>query len=1045
MIPALTIVPKRDINGPGSRDYSSRDTIYVSPTGKDGYLGYTPDLPTKTLDSVKTITQQLKQGPSKDLKVEFLGGKYTARDFFFKDDKFTYFKHYENGDDNYSLTFKPYSNQYVEFDNSTSYTGFVSAGSLWKIKINESDIRKCNMFGFVNGIRSVPARFPKYGNLTNFTLVTYGGVQYIKVPDSTGFLKSIQSYLTAGNSYLKLGGFYTVGYTSFGQTNLISVTAQPPGATFEENMFYIRAANMSSNASLQFYANQSTIYQGEYKSYSEFNTNVLNYQLTGAPDYITNVLQISVEEYVQLLETDGIQNDVYFYDNSILTSDDLYYLTNTSLESTFTTYPPQYVWIEPPYKLNPIYYEPTNLDPYIVCSVKSENTIIFENNEYWFYYKPSSYDESVGIENSILTTYDTGARSQWFTSDNVAIYGSKTENGYNYNEGKSYYETPTVGFNIISPKNTNIFNLNFKHCLVPITLNNPTSSTSINPVSIPSYLNEYTGNLSITGCNMYYNFGSAVIGSNLKDTSFTKNLIYNSECNGLYIQCGRDLIIENNIVKTTHHIDSRINGEGGYGIGNIRVIGKYINNAHDSRTLTGVKICNNDFSYAGANLITGAMRSVSAFNNKIQYAGFGANDDMGAMYDGYSFHGGVDSIRNKYYNNFINYARASTNSSFLGNLLYLDGTTNGPQVYNNIFANGQTGIQHTSINSPYIYNNIIYNTRVSGIVNKSNSGNLPIDVKFTNNIFVPGSGYDNNISYAFYGWNGNSVNSRTISTQPYNCDYTYGSSSVISLVPISPWKGKIRYSAISGGGVYTISIEAPMVLFDGSNWIVGNYAPNSVGPSFIDGIYLTLSSTGTGSYENPWDIPNDRWVYVRGGNFYNNFTGITRSTTRRSNTASPALSSDNNLFWSLASPVANPEITNTFFKYSHFSGTSFKEISSIAAIPDPIKINDNSVPSVFGDVQILEKNSKLSDPLFTDPVNLDFTLLPGSPAYDIGFQDIDMSNLGVYNTSDDPYWTLSAANLIGQPVINGNKYWADYTTIPYPYNHLVEYNAPQVN
>ncbi len=728
MIPALTIVPKRDINGPGSRDYSSRDTIYVSPTGKDGYLGYTPELPTKTLDNVKEITQKLKTGPSKDLKVEFLGGKYTARDFFFKNDKFTYFKHYENGNNNYSLTFKPYSNQYVEFDNSTSYTGFVSAGSLWKIKINESDIRKCNMFGFVNGIRSVPARFPKYGNLSEYTKVTYGGQQYIKIPDSSGFLKCMQSYLTAGNNPNSLGGFYTLGFEYFGNTYLQTITANPPGSTFEENVFYIKPSVSNLSYSYQFFANQSSIYQPRYSPYEyySFNTDIRYYQLTAAPDFIINYLgYATVQDYVNDIETLGIVNDIYNYENTTPDGGTIYYFNNTPLQTTIDLNPPGTNWFTSIAEgnvilLDPYLYKPSNLDPYIVCTVKGENTIILENNEYWFYYKPSTFDVTVGIQNSILETYDAGNTSQWLNSGSTRTsnsptngafkYGLKTADGYSYTEGDNFEGANSVGFNFTSPQNIKLLNLNFKHCLVPITLNTPSSAYSTGAASIDNFISEFTGNISITGCNMYYNFGSALVARNLKNTSISKNLIYSAENNGLSLMCGRDIVIENNIVKNTQHVNTTFNGENGIGLGNIRVSGEYFNNTHDSRTLTGAKVSNNDLSYGGNNLCMGAMRSVSAFNNRIRYAGFGANNDMGAMYDGFSYVGGEET-RNKYYNNFVSYARAATNNSFLGNLVYLDGNTNGPYFYNNILAFGQTGIQHTSL---YFFPN--FNLRSSGVI-----------------------------------------------------------------------------------------------------------------------------------------------------------------------------------------------------------------------------------------------------------------------------------------------------------------------------------------
>ena len=42
-------------------------------------------------------------------------------------------------------------------------------------------------------------------------------------------------------------------------------------------------------------------------------------------------------------------------------------------------------------------------------------------------------------------------------------------------------------------------------------------------------------------------------------------------------------------------------------------------------------------------------------------------------------------------------------------------------------------------------------------------------------------------------------------------------------------------------------------------------------------------------------------------------------------------------------------------------------------------------------------NAVFSDPLFADPFNYDFTLAENSPAFDIGFEPIDISDIGPRN------------------------------------------------
>jgi hypothetical protein len=42
-----------------------------------------------------------------------------------------------------------------------------------------------------------------------------------------------------------------------------------------------------------------------------------------------------------------------------------------------------------------------------------------------------------------------------------------------------------------------------------------------------------------------------------------------------------------------------------------------------------------------------------------------------------------------------------------------------------------------------------------------------------------------------------------------------------------------------------------------------------------------------------------------------------------------------------------------------------------------------------------EKNSIVADPMFKDPANNDYTLLPESPAFKLGFKQIDLSTVGL--------------------------------------------------
>jgi hypothetical protein len=144
----------------------------------------------------------------------------------------------------------------------------------------------------------------------------------------------------------------------------------------------------------------------------------------------------------------------------------------------------------------------------------------------------------------------------------------------------------------------------------------------------------------------------------------------------------------------------------------------------------------------------------------------------------------------------------------------------------------------------------------------------------------------------------------------------------------------------------------------------------------------------------------------------------------------------------------HPESDSIFF---NIAGKTFENrffYSTLSSISSTYS-DDSSRPDIFASyIKPIDINSKLADPLFIDPENLDFSLDLNSPAYDVGFQDINTSNIGVYNTDADTDWVELANNLKPQPVIFGNTNWADFEAIPYPYNPNVEYytdNNPTLN
>jgi hypothetical protein len=956
MIPVsfISIVPKRDINGPDARRYDIRDTIYVSPSGKDVYLGASPDLPKKSLFSVKSELQKLKTGSAKNIEIIHKDGVYSADEYFFNNDTLVYFKHNEGGDDNYHVTFKAQNKNKAIFDNSVEYRGFVEDGGLWKVQIDGLNSRKCNMFGFINDVRSIPARWPKYGCLSQFNTVTSGGVVYMRCKDSTGFLQAILDYYRGGGPLNKIGIFGTLDFRGFTRTNITNITDSLPNIPFQPNTFYIPRIPFSTSSYLgiQIYANQSGL---------EF-----------------------------------------------FTSSD----------------------------------EPSNLDPHTVCSVEGENTIIKDEiGQYWFFYKPRQDDVQKGIEQCVLRTAKVSNINRWtnagYARFNAGVYSyvTKTETGYAYNDNVLHKSsTPSSGFIFTSPNNVSLQDLTFRYCMTPITLNTPASGWNYTDSStVNTLINQYTSNTSITGCHIYNTFSSAVKMRHLKNLNVFKNLIYSAEGSGIDLAGAFDTVIENNIVKNCQQIDTRnnvdtadpycVNVNGQFTGGHTITTG--------SKTLSGLKFCNNDISYGGNVANTSTGNNLSGFDNKIYNGGFGANSDMsGYHFSVFSFLS--PNIYNRAYRNLIYNVRSNTNNYFLGNLMYIDGVSSYVQVYDNIFVNGQTGILFTPSQESFANNNIFYKTRVYSIFAKGVNAS-PVSISFKNNIFVPTSGTATPLyrqsSTALGGWVGWPTFYRTM--QSTRRVIYRNTSSQIELSPMSPWNGRHRYMQRSGGG--TGVYRSPTVLFNGNNWVIGDWNEST-------GVFSTrVSSQNTSEYVTPDKVPSDSWINLNNSSStfnYSTFVGILSSTTSVSFTRSVAISSNNNTFWSLLSTNTNPADDSLFLRA--YNNTSYSNINRYAEIPDPIQLNDNSL-SAHGPLTLSETNSTLGDPLFIDPENFNFNLNSNSPALTTDYVPIDTSKIGVYNTPDDPYWSLSAANLKPMPLIYGNANWSDYETIPYPYDPDIEY------
>ena len=62
--------------------------------------------------------------------------------------------------------------------------------------------------------------------------------------------------------------------------------------------------------------------------------------------------------------------------------------------------------------------------------------------------------------------------------------------------------------------------------------------------------------------------------------------------------------------------------------------------------------------------------------------------------------------------------------------------------------------------------------------------------------------------------------------------------------------------------------------------------------------------------------------------------------------------------------------------------------------------------------QGMDVNSVVADPLFVDAANNDYRLRPESPAYDLGFEPIDLSSVGLYESPERVTWPPTETDLV---------------------------------
>jgi hypothetical protein len=229
MIPSIRIVPARDINGPDARNFNSRDTIFVSPSGKDAYLGVST-APVKTFSYAKQLLEQIKTSPDKERHLKLKSGIYKDKlSLTYSDNNIYNAPLYIERETTQSSKPVIEGSYYHTDDISVTDQGLLKIKLPSSLGYNSSEISM-----LIDNDRIFPARFPKKGVFyyagdasdfpinRNFTI----NDRY------SNFCISLSSLFTSNsnkNPRIVIGGDFNEDIL---QTTLVSISANNPLDTF---------------------------------------------------------------------------------------------------------------------------------------------------------------------------------------------------------------------------------------------------------------------------------------------------------------------------------------------------------------------------------------------------------------------------------------------------------------------------------------------------------------------------------------------------------------------------------------------------------------------------------------------------------------------------------------------------------------------------------------------------------------------------------------------------------------------------------------------
>ena len=754
-----------DINGPSARKYTDRNTVYVSPTGKDGYLGATPNLPVKTLGKAREILRKTKATGTKERSLLFKGGEYNIKDLNPSHEAFDYNDNSINDD---TLNLLPYNNERVDiigtYYNFSDIT--VTSHGLWKINITVK-ILSDPVYITTTGLELVAIAYYGEDLYTTYIVDSYiDQPTYTAISTIADYSSNVEAGVEEYGAFFKVitefavpAYIFTLGYYSEGTEIDLFSYEEYNLSRYSENLYYRDSQYIDDLDRIpylykNYYLNDTRLYPARFPKKGAYNYN--NYKVDSLPNgnkvfrikdttgFLGNLIITPGSPYNPAI----VQNVDYYQSpgtwHTVLNlssyASNMYVITGSNTNTGFCIL-----------GYNPSYGANTNLSgvAHHLCTEEGEFVLSRESNIPYIYIKPPistnvlesnfyvRYNDAYGLQfNSVnninikdlnIKYCGTGISVHNY-SRNITISGCSTQRcytGIHFTDALNVKLYKNLVFDI---NNTGILVYNLSGAKITNNIVKYTGMTDTGQsFGVGTGSVRWWGNINLSPTSLV-NSTSSTFTIQLSNVSQTavgrRNDVFSNDWGG-YVEvmtgalAGQRRIVNNYYVPSNNSIDSNIlsevRGTGTYGIvdpwtpvGSIISpasgdIVRYVRSSNGTQ-MTRTTIDHNYIAYAGAYCTQGAFSNNETISgNYLANASYGYSGDLGVLY-----HSSGDYLNIK--NNIIKNGRRGP-GRYNGFTVYLDSQHSLVNVENNIISQSDGVVFCHESNRVTLKNNIVDQSR----------------------------------------------------------------------------------------------------------------------------------------------------------------------------------------------------------------------------------------------------------------------------------------------------------------------------------------------